>query len=69
MEGGMVDDPSITLRNVTLKDAGDYVCVLRNEAGEGRSDTIHMAVFAEYSALMGTYVAKLHFLNIRVLNL
>ena len=32
------------MENVTQDDAGDYKCVMENEAGEGHSDTIHMEV-------------------------
>ena len=45
---GSVDDPTITIKNVTLADTGDYVCVLSNAAGDEQSDTINLQVHGEW---------------------
>ena len=47
MEGGTVDNPAITIRNIKKKDAGNYVCVLNNGAGKARSNSVVLEVFCK----------------------
>ena len=47
IKGGVLGNPSVTIEGVTLDDAGVYVCVLNNAAGEGRSEAIRIDVAGE----------------------
>ena len=47
MDGGTVDTPAITVKNIKKSDAGDYVCGLRNEAGLAWSNSVELEVLCK----------------------
>ena len=47
-EGGNKDNPSITLNNIKKTDAGDYVCVLENGAGQSQSEVLSIEVLCKF---------------------